>query len=94
MSYDKTTIKVNDCISFFRSIELGEPPLVETAANVFRELCYNYRDSLSAGVIIAGWDKRKGGQVGSKKATSTYKIRTYVIFPQDSTYKAMNSLII
>ncbi|GFG28638.1 hypothetical protein Cfor_05672 [Coptotermes formosanus] len=47
----------------FYSIELGEPPLVETAANVFRELCYNYRDSLSAGIIIAGWDKRKGGQV-------------------------------
>ena len=47
----------------FHSIELGEPPLVETAANIFRELCYNYRDSLSAGIIVAGWDKRKGGQV-------------------------------
>jgi 20S proteasome subunit beta 1 len=59
-------MKVKDYISFFRSIELGEPPLVETAANVFRELCYNYRDSLTAGVIIAGWDKRKGGQVRRK----------------------------
>ncbi|KAJ9599163.1 hypothetical protein L9F63_010340 [Diploptera punctata] len=47
----------------FHSIELGEPPLVETAANIFRELCYNYRDSLTAGIIVAGWDKRKGGQV-------------------------------
>ncbi|XP_067005376.1 proteasome subunit beta type-6 [Anabrus simplex] len=47
----------------FHQVELGEPPLVETAANVFRELCYNYRDSLQAGIIVAGWDKRKGGQV-------------------------------
>lgn len=36
---------------------------METAANIFRELCYNYRDSLTAGILVAGWDKRKGGQV-------------------------------
>lgn len=36
---------------------------MEAAANIFRELCYNYRDSLMAGIIVAGWDKRKGGQV-------------------------------
>lgn len=40
-------------------------PQVSTAANVFRQLCYNYRDQLSAGIIVAGWDKRKGGQVYS-----------------------------
>jgi hypothetical protein len=57
---------------------------VETAANVFRELCYNYRDSLSAGIIIAGWDKRKGGQVGRKETTSTCTIITHVVFPLDS----------
>ena len=38
-------------------------PQVAIAANVFRQLCYNYRDQLSAGIIVAGWDKRKGGQV-------------------------------
>ena len=42
----------------------GEPPLVRTAANLFRNLCYENRDSLSAGIIVAGWDKVKGGQVG------------------------------
>jgi len=40
-------------------------PLVETAANIFREICYNYRDSLMAGILVAGWDKQKGGQVYS-----------------------------
>ncbi|GLG98634.1 Proteasome subunit beta type-6-like Protein [Gryllus bimaculatus] len=53
---------VNYHLAFHR-VELGEEPLVETAANVFRELCYNYRDTLTAGIIIGGWDKRKGGQV-------------------------------
>ena len=46
-------------------MELGQEPRVETAANVFRELCYNYRDSLMAGILVAGWDSLKGGQVYS-----------------------------
>lgn len=46
-------------------MELGQPPLVETAAALFRELCYNYRDTLMAGILIAGWDRRKGGQIYS-----------------------------
>jgi hypothetical protein len=33
------------------------------AANVFRDMCYNYRDQMVAGIIVAGWDKRDGGQV-------------------------------
>ncbi|XP_043282436.1 proteasome subunit beta type-6 [Venturia canescens] len=49
----------------FHQMELGTQPLVETAANVFREMCYNYRDSLMAGILVAGWDQRKGGQVYS-----------------------------
>ncbi|XP_044263678.1 proteasome subunit beta type-6 [Tribolium madens] len=49
----------------FHGMELGEEPLVETGAAIFRELCYNYRDSLMAGILVAGWDKRKGGQVYS-----------------------------
>ncbi|XP_077408128.1 proteasome subunit beta type-6 isoform X8 [Vanacampus margaritifer] len=47
----------------FHSIELNEPPLVETAANLFRASCYRYREDLTAGIIVAGWDRRKGGQV-------------------------------
>ncbi|XP_017295843.1 proteasome subunit beta type-6 [Kryptolebias marmoratus] len=47
----------------FHSIELDEPPLVETAANLFRASCYRYREELMAGILVAGWDRRKGGQV-------------------------------
>lgn len=46
-------------------MELGEEPPVEVAAAVFQELCYNYRDSLMAGILVAGWDKKKGGQIYS-----------------------------
>lgn len=42
-------------------MELSEEPLVQTAAAIFRELCYNYRDSLVAGILVAGWDKKNGG---------------------------------
>ena len=31
----------------------------------FQEICYDYRDQLMAGIIVAGWDKEKGGQVYS-----------------------------
>lgn len=46
-------------------IETGEPALVHSAAAVFKDICYNYRDQMSAGIIVAGWDARKGGQVYS-----------------------------
>lgn len=46
-------------------MELGQEPLVEVGAAIFQELCYNYRDSLLAGILVAGYDKRKGGQIYS-----------------------------
>ncbi|XP_054273705.1 proteasome subunit beta type-6 [Macrosteles quadrilineatus] len=49
-------------MNFYRA-ETGEEPLVESVAALFRELCYSYRDQLTAGILVAGWDKRKGGQV-------------------------------
>ncbi|KAG9392049.1 Proteasome, subunit alpha/beta [Carpediemonas membranifera] len=38
------------------SLELGQPPAVNTAAKVFRSMCYKYRDQLSAGIIVGGVD--------------------------------------
>jgi len=49
----------------FHEVELGDQSTVKTAASIFREFCYNYRDQLTAGIICAGWDKRNGGQVYS-----------------------------
>ena len=43
--------------------ELDEPVSVKVAANDFRQLCYTYRDQMCAGIIVAGWDRKNGGQV-------------------------------
>lgn len=44
-------------------VELDTPPSVKTAATLFRSICYNNKDSLMAGIIIAGYDPVDGGQV-------------------------------
>jgi 20S proteasome subunit beta 1 len=38
---------------------------VADAAAEFRKYCYDYRSSLSAAIIVGGWDKDLGGQVYS-----------------------------
>eukprot|EP01123_Difflugia_compressa_P002577 TRINITY_DN13310_c0_g1_i1.p1 TRINITY_DN13310_c0_g1~~TRINITY_DN13310_c0_g1_i1.p1 ORF type:complete len:243 (-),score=40.96 TRINITY_DN13310_c0_g1_i1:26-754(-) len=45
--------------------ELGEPPLVKTAAALVQQLCYNNKNMLSAGMLIGGWDHHNGGEVWS-----------------------------
>jgi len=44
-------------------MENNEEPTVFAAANIFKDICYNYREQITAGIICAGWDKRNGGQV-------------------------------
>ena len=44
-------------------METGDAPLVKSAAEIVKDICYNYRDQMSAGMIIGGWDARHGGQV-------------------------------
>ena len=40
----------------------AQPP-TSVAANLFQELIYQNKDRLSAGIIVAGWDKQNGGRV-------------------------------
>merc|ERR1712060_370337 len=47
------------------AVELGKLPTVNTAANLFKMIAYNNKDRLLAGLIIAGWDEKRGGQVYS-----------------------------
>ena len=44
-------------------METGDETLVKSAAEVVKDVCYNYRDQMTAGMIIGGWDARRGGQV-------------------------------
>jgi len=47
------------------AVEIGKLPTVNTAANLFKMIAYNNKDRLMAGLIIAGWDEKNGGQVYS-----------------------------
>ncbi|VDM61881.1 unnamed protein product [Angiostrongylus costaricensis] len=40
-----------------------EPVTIYRGAQIFRKFLYNYRDQLSASVLIAGWDEKNGGQL-------------------------------
>merc|ERR1712079_848249 len=60
------TQAITDVVKYklnFAEIEQGRPATVKDAAMAFKEICYEYRDSLMAGLIVAGYDKNTGGQV-------------------------------
>lgn len=45
------------------SVETGRLPTVKTAAYLMRRLCYENKNHLLAGIIVAGWDSVDGGSV-------------------------------
>ena len=42
---------------------MGKQPSTHTAASLFQNICYQNKDALSAGIIVAGWDKEDGPSV-------------------------------
>jgi 20S proteasome subunit beta 1 len=93
------TQAIADIVAYHLSVhqmEIGEEPSVKTAAAIFQDMCYNYRDQLSAGIICAGWDRKLGGQVYSiplggmctrQKVTMGGSGSTYIYGFIDSQYK-------
>uniref|UniRef100_A0A5S6Q529 proteasome endopeptidase complex n=1 Tax=Trichuris muris TaxID=70415 RepID=A0A5S6Q529_TRIMR len=51
-------------INFYES-EHGERIPVHAAAQFFRDISYRYRDDLTAGLIVCGWDRKNGAQIYS-----------------------------
>merc|ERR1719152_71741 len=83
------TQAVSDYVTYFldsHKMEYGKAPKVETAANLFRELCYNNKNMLMAGILVAGWDAVKGGQVYSIPLGGALLPRPYAIGGSGSTY--------
>ncbi|KAM7212241.1 Nucleophile aminohydrolase [Rhypophila decipiens] len=68
------------------SMQSGKPPTTQTAASIFQEICYANKDRLSAGLIIAGWDERHGGQVYSIPLGGSLHKQPYAIGGSGSTY--------
>lgn len=73
-----------------------QKPTVETAASLFNKMCYDNKDGLSAGIIVAGWDAQRGPSVyniplGGGLFRQPWAIggsgSTYVYGYCDATYK-------
>jgi len=89
-----------DIVSYrmaMHEVEMGKPATVKTVGNTFREMCYQYRDQLMAGILCAGYDSRLGGQIYSipiggmmvrQKVASGGSGSTYIYGYLDSNYKA------
>uniref|UniRef100_A0A1A9UI51 Proteasome subunit beta n=1 Tax=Glossina austeni TaxID=7395 RepID=A0A1A9UI51_GLOAU len=83
------TQAIADIVSYslnYHETRTGEEPLVAEAASEFRNYCYNYRDSLVAGIIVAGWEKKFGGQVYSIPLGGMLKREPLTIGGSGSTY--------
>lgn len=83
------TQAVSDIVRYYidaHRIELGQEPLVKTAAALFQDICYNNKDRLLAGIIIGGWDKVSGGQVYALPLGGTLVRQDYALGGSGSTY--------
>lgn len=67
-------------------IQNDHPPTVRIAASLFQELCYSNKNALSAGIILAGWDKIRGGEVYSIPLGGSLHKQSYAIGGSGSTY--------
>ncbi|CBQ70686.1 probable PRE3-20S proteasome subunit (beta1) [Sporisorium reilianum SRZ2] len=60
------TQAIADIVTYYLdmySVESDSPPQTKVAASLFQEIVYQNKDRLSAGIIVAGWDKKDGGRV-------------------------------
>ena len=78
------------CCCFFLPplfrLEKGSAPLVSVAAHMTKSICYQNKDALMAGIIIAGWDKSKGAQVYSIPLGGTLVEQDVAIGGSGSTF--------
>lgn len=66
--------------------EVNEPPTVKTAAHLVHQHAYNNKDSLTAGLIVAGWDRHEGGAVYTVPAGGTLLRVPFAIGGSGSSY--------
>lgn len=79
---------VSDYVRYFleqHRMEYGRPPKVATAAAFFQQLNYKNKQ-LMAGMICAGWDAAKGGQVFALPIGGALLERPYATGGSGSTY--------
>lgn len=67
-------------------VQHGEEPTVHMAATLFKQLCYNNKDNLMAGIIVGGWDKQTGGIVYNIPLGGSIHQESFAIGGSGSTY--------
>jgi 20S proteasome subunit beta 1 len=67
-------------------IETGRPVRVKTAAHLMQRLVYENKDSLSAGLIVAGWDPVEGASIYSIPMGGTCLKVPFAMSGSGSTY--------
>lgn len=67
-------------------VERAERPSVNTAAVLFKNLCYQNKEQLQAGIIVAGWDKYEGGSVFNIPLGGSLHKQPFAIGGSGSTY--------
>jgi len=67
-------------------METGRQPLVKIAAHLMRQLCYENKNRLMAGVIVGGWDQVDGGQVYNIPLGGTMMKMPFALGGSGSTY--------
>ncbi|CAO0794573.1 unnamed protein product [Mucor circinelloides] len=68
------------------SVNENEAPSVRTASALFQEMCYQNKDNLSAGIIVAGWDKTDGPSVYNIPLGGSLHKAPFAIGGSGSTY--------
>lgn len=62
------------------------PPSTKAAASIFKTLCYENKDQLTAGVIVAGYDDKNKGEVYSIPLGGSIHKQPYAIAGSGSTF--------
>eukprot|EP00916_Digyalum_oweni_P021185 GHVL01035225.1.p1 GENE.GHVL01035225.1~~GHVL01035225.1.p1 ORF type:complete len:217 (+),score=42.33 GHVL01035225.1:29-679(+) len=68
------------------SIALNSLPTVRSAASILRLIAYNNKDRLCAGMIVGGWDPKKGATVYSIPVGGSLFEQEYAVGGSGSTY--------
>ncbi|CAG58460.1 uncharacterized protein GVI51_D03003 [Nakaseomyces glabratus] len=82
------TQAVADIVQYYLDMyegQFGEPDTY-TAANMFKTLCYQNKDALTAGIIVAGYDEKNKGEVYSIPLGGSIHKQPYAIAGSGSTF--------
>lgn len=68
------------------AVNIGRKPTVKTAAALFQRFCYQYKEQMTAGIIIAGYDDQRGPSVYTIPLGGTCVEQDYAIGGSGSTF--------